>query len=138
MKPELVAPCGNNCATCVAYFGYTMSGAKRKHTCPGCRTKNHRCAFLKQHCELLDKDEVEFCFECPDYPCTHLQKLEDRYTQKYKVSIFENLNFIRENGLKRFLKAQRERYHCTDCGETICVHTKICYSCSPPIHKKPD
>jgi hypothetical protein len=27
---ELIAPCGMNCGICVAFFGYTMSGNKRK------------------------------------------------------------------------------------------------------------
>ena len=35
IKPELIAPCGMNCSICVAYFGYTMSGKKRKMDCPG-------------------------------------------------------------------------------------------------------
>lgn len=30
MKKELIAPCGMNCALCVSYFGYTMSGKERK------------------------------------------------------------------------------------------------------------
>jgi hypothetical protein len=132
MKAELIAPCGNNCATCVAYFGYTMSGTKRKHTCPGCRLANKTCAFLKRHCILLDKDKVEFCFECADYPCVHLQKLEDRYKKNYSVSIFENLNFIRDYGIDKFLAAQEEKYRCPTCGGTICEHTSRCYSCSLP------
>ena len=131
MRPELVAPCGNNCATCVAYFGYTMAGKKRKDACLGCRPKNKSCAFLKQHCRLLDKGEVEFCYECTDYPCIHLQKLEDRYTSKYHVSIFENLNFIRDHGMEKFLKIQKEKYQCPTCGGIICVHTDRCYTCSP-------
>jgi len=132
MKPELVAPCGNNCATCVAYFGYTMSGLKRKMTCPGCRLANKKCAFLKQHCELLDKNEVQFCYECSDYPCTHLLKLQDTYTEKYDVNIIENLNFIRDHGMEKFLNNQEKKFRCPTCGGTICVHTSRCYSCTPP------
>ena len=132
MKAVLIAPCGNNCATCVGYFGYTMSGTKRKHTCPGCRTRNKGCAFLQKHCELIYKDKIEFCFECPDYPCVHLLKLQDRYTKKYDVNLIENLNFIRDHGMEKFLKSQEEKYECPNCGGTICVHTNLCYSCSPP------
>ncbi|MHA1135928.1 MAG: DUF3795 domain-containing protein [Candidatus Thorarchaeota archaeon] len=131
MKSELIAPCGNNCATCVGYFGYTMSGAKRKHTCPGCREANKNCAFLKQHCELLAKNKVEFCHECSDYPCSHLLKLQDTYTKKYDVNIIENLDFIRDNGMEKFLRAQEKKFKCPTCSGTICVHTNRCYSCSP-------
>ncbi|MHA1850717.1 MAG: DUF3795 domain-containing protein [Candidatus Thorarchaeota archaeon] len=131
MKSELIAPCGNNCATCVGYFGYTMSGAKRKHTCPGCSEANKNCAFLKQHCELLAKNKVEFCHECSDYPCSHLLKLQDTYTKKYDVNIIENLDFIRDNGMEKFLRAQEKKFKCPTCSGTICVHTNRCYSCSP-------
>jgi TP53 regulating kinase-like protein len=31
--PELIAPCGMNCGVCVAFFGYTLEGKKRKHVC---------------------------------------------------------------------------------------------------------
>ena len=132
MKPELIAPCGNNCATCVAYFGYTMSGTKRKHTCPGCRQRTGECAFLKKHCELLANDKVEFCFECTEYPCAHLQKLDDQYKKKYSMSVIENLNFIQTNGMQNFLTNQKEKYRCPECGATLCVHTNRCYSCSKP------
>lgn len=142
MKSELVTPCGMNCAICIGYFGYTMSGAKRKHSCLGCRSSNvegdakflqrKNCAFLKKHCELLANEEVELCFECPDYPCARLQKLDDRYRMKYNMSMIENLNFIKENGMQKFLDRQNEKYSCPDCGATICVHTNICYTCSPP------
>ncbi|MFW9844740.1 MAG: DUF3795 domain-containing protein [Candidatus Thorarchaeota archaeon] len=131
MKSELIAPCGNICATCVAYFGYTMSGTKRKHTCPGCRLANKKCAFLKQHCELLATDMVEFCYECSNFPCAHLQKLDDTY-KKYNLSVIENLNFIRDHGMQKFLKNQREKYTCTECSGIWCVHTNRCYRCSAP------
>ena len=142
MKSELVTPCGMNCAICVGYFGYTMSGTKRKHSCLGCRMSNieggekflqrKKCAFLKKHCDLLANEEVEFCFECPDYPCSRLQTLDDRYRKKYKMSMIENLNFIKTHGMQKFLDNQKEKYSCPECGETTCIHTNRCYTCSPP------
>jgi len=138
----MIAPCGINCAICVAYFGFTKSGAKRKHTCSGCRSRNkeggekllqrEKCAFLKKHCELLANDKVRFCFECTEYPCAHLRKLDDRYRKNYNMSMIENLNFIRDRGMKKFLHAQSKKYQCPSCGGTICVHTNRCYNCSIP------
>ena len=142
MKPELVTPCGMNCAICVGYFGYTMSGTQRKHSCLGCRTnipegegkflQRKKCTFLKEHCELLANEEVEFCFDCADYPCERLQTLDDRYRKKYNMSMIENLDFIKTHGMQKFLDSQKEKYRCPTCGATTCVHTNRCYSCSPP------
>jgi hypothetical protein len=130
MKPELIAPCGINCATCIAYFGYTMSGAKRKITCSSCRTSNKGCAFLKDHCRLLAKNEVAYCSDCNDFPCQHLVRLDRRYRKNYNMSVVENLNFIRDHGMKKFVDDQSEKYRCPECGGTICVHTSRCYNCS--------
>jgi hypothetical protein len=139
MKYELIAPCGINCAICVAYFGYTMSGAKRKRSCLGCRQRNNdvflertKCAFLKKHCKLLANEKVRFCFECAEYPCAHLEKLDHRYRKNYNMSPIENLNSIRDCGMKKFLDEQLEKYKCSTCGGTICVHTGLCYNCSIP------
>ncbi len=35
----------------------------------------------------------------------------------------------RISGVKQFLKNEKERWKCPNCGEMICVHNKICYNC---------
>jgi hypothetical protein len=50
-------------------------------------------------CEHLAKTEYGFCYECPKYPCRRLKTLDKRYSLKYGMSMFENLAFIKENGL---------------------------------------
>ena len=130
MKSDLIAPCGMNCAVCVAYFGYNMNGSKRKIACPGCRPRNKGCAFLKKHCGLLANNEIDFCYECKAYPCQRLLKLDERYRKRYNMSMVKNLNSIRDHGMKEFLNMQSEKYRCSKCGGTICVHTNRCYSCS--------
>ncbi|MHA3963070.1 MAG: DUF3795 domain-containing protein [Candidatus Thorarchaeota archaeon SMTZ1-45] len=130
MKEELIAPCGMNCAICVAYFGYRMDGGRRKTACSGCRIKNKDCAFVKKQCELLSKHQIEYCFECDHFPCEQLKKLDKRYRIRFNMSSIENLENIRDNGVRKFLKQQRTRYRCPECGGTICVHTNRCYSCS--------
>jgi hypothetical protein len=129
MKKELIAVCGMNCRICVGYFGYTMAGMKRKHICPGCRISDKNCAFIKKHCAKASKKEVNYCFECDDFPCELLEKLDKRYREEYKMSMIDNLNFIKENGIDEFLKLQEEKYKCDECDGVICVHTGKCYEC---------
>ncbi|MFO7891687.1 MAG: DUF3795 domain-containing protein [bacterium] len=100
MKKEFIAPCGIYCKTCVGYFGYTMSGERRKHICRGCRIDNKKCAFIKKYCEKIYQADIEFCFQCGDFPCIHLKKIDNRYREKYHMSLIENLEFIRD-GLRR-------------------------------------
>ena len=129
---ELIAPCGMNCGICVSFFGYTMSGKKRKHTCKTCRLRKSRCAFLKQQCVKLATKQIEYCFECTGFPCKKLTTLDTRYKDKYGMSAIENLRYIQTHGIEQFLKNERKRWKCSTCGGIICVHTKTCYTCNQP------
>jgi len=130
MKENLIAVCGMNCRICVAYFGYNMSGKKRKDPCPGCRPSGKSCAFIKKRCEKALKKEVNYCFECEDFPCKILEKLDKTYRERYEMSMVDNLNFIKKNGIEKFLRSQEEKYRCDECGGVICVHTGKCYECN--------
>ena len=74
-------------------------------------------------------NKISFCFECNDFPCERLKKLDKRYKEKYKMSMIENLKYIEKFGIDKFLKNERKNWNCPKCGEIICVHTKKCYSC---------
>lgn len=126
---DLIAACGMNCRICIGYFGYTMSGNKRKMRCIGCKPRDKSCAFLKKYCKKLSKNEVDYCYECSDFPCSHLEKLDKLYRERYNMSMIENLEYIRDNGMDSFLKKQKKKYQCPECGGVICVHNGICYSC---------
>ncbi|PNX46085.1 MAG: hypothetical protein BV457_08295 [Thermoplasmata archaeon M9B1D] len=127
---ELIAPCGMNCRICLGYFGYTATGEKRKMRCVGCKPTGKSCAHLKKHCKNKMIYEVDYCFECSDFPCKQLQKLDSKYRERYNMSMIENLKYIRDNGMDDFLKQQEKKYRCPECGlGVICVHNGICYSC---------
>ncbi len=133
--PELIAPCGMNCRICIAFSGYTMKGEKRKHHCSGCRSSDRnslsraRCAFIKKHCNKLATGQIEYCFECTAFPCTHLKTLDNRYRRKYQMSLIENLHQIQTQGIQQFLKNEQEKWKCPNCGGIVCVHNKTCYTC---------
>ncbi len=130
---ELIAPCGMDCRICVGYFGYTMTGKKRHMQCIGCKPKNKSCAHLKKYCKRLLKNEVEYCYECPDFPCEHIQRLDSKYREKYQYSTIQNLEDIRDKGMDEFLRKEKEKFKCPNCHEVYCVHTRRCYSCGTQI-----
>lgn len=121
-RTNLIAPCGMNCELCQAYQG---KGLK----CYGCR--NDSCRISCKNCFILKcKNKDNFCFECKNYPCSRLKKLDKRYKIKYKMSMLENLEFIRVNGINKFIKQQDERYKCNQCGKLKTVHQEYCIYCS--------
>jgi hypothetical protein len=126
---ELIAPCGMNCRICLGYFGYTSNGKRRKMKCIGCKPRDKSCAFLKKYCKKLTKKELDYCYDCSDFPCSHLEKLDKGYRKLYNMSMIENLKYIHNNGMDDFLIQQEKKYRCSECGGVICVHNCICYSC---------
>jgi len=129
---DLIAPCGMNCALCANYLALKndlkSKGIKIPY-CTGCRQRNKKCAFIKKQCSKLLNAEVAYCFECTSFPCDRLKTLNDRYKERYKMSMIENLSFIKEHGMQNFLEEQAKRWKCPNCGELISCHNGACFNC---------
>jgi hypothetical protein len=132
MEKILIAPCGMNCAICSAYlarkYDLKKQGIRRSY-CEGCRPRGKNCAFMKRSCERLGDGLVRYCYECAEYPCQRLKRLDKRYRLNYHMSMIENLNFIKENGEAEFLRKEVERWQCPECGGTISCHGGLCFKC---------
>jgi hypothetical protein len=126
-SPILIAPCGINCRLCMAY-------GRAKKACPGCRgddtTKSKSCVQCKiKNCENLVSGELEYCFECGEYPCARLAHLDKRYRTKYGTSVLENLASIQENGSMDFVARENIKWACPECGQMLCMHKPQCLNC---------
>ena len=132
MKDELIAPCGMNCSICSGYLAFLYNvkdkGLKMPY-CTGCRPRNKQCAFLKKSCELLLTNKVKYCYECQKFPCRNLKHIDKRYKTNFKMSMIENLEFIKKHGIKDFLENESKKWKCPNCGEIICCHNGICFNC---------
>jgi hypothetical protein len=122
---ELIAPCGMNCGICLRHFGFIMDGQKREK-CPGCIKRGKGCGLFRKYCKKIDKKEVRFCYECGDFPCEILKKLDERYKTRFGMSMIENLKEIKNKGIANFLKNQEKKWVCKE--GIICVHNKKIYS----------
>jgi hypothetical protein len=134
MEERLIAPCGMNCGICSAYLAWSHGVPRQRGKtihCTGCRPRDKKCAFIKRECPLLLNRSIEFCLECSNFPCLRLKRLDERYRNKYKMSMIENLHQIKEDGMEAFLAAQRAKYRCVRCGGVVCVHNGRCYDCEP-------
>jgi hypothetical protein len=139
MDIELIAPCGMNCGVCSGYLArqYELkSKGIMKGYCAGCRPRGKNCAFLKKKCDLLGNGRVQYCYECGEFPCRSLKHLDNRYRTHYRMSMIENLVYIRDNGIEKFLEKEEEKWKCPECGAVICCHNGICFSCGLEKLKK--
>ena len=133
MQEKLIAPCGMNCALCIAYQFKERALNKEgfhKSYCPGCIPRGKNCTHMGDGCQLLGQGLVRYCFECEAYPCRMLKNLDKRYRTKYHMSMIENLNHIRDHGLESFLKQEEEKWACPECGGMICCHNGLCLHCN--------
>ena len=124
---SMIAPCGMNCGTCLAYL-------REKNRCPGCRISSSekavsvkRCVVTK--CNYLEKTKSKFCYECEKFPCKRIKQLDKRYSTKYRTGFIENLLMIKDHGIDHFLEFESQRRTCPSCGSAICVHRTFCLNC---------
>jgi hypothetical protein len=77
---------------------------------PGVPPGKQKCAFLKKRCRLLSESRVNFCTGCPDFPRDPLKSIDKRNRERYRMSMIENLSFIRDRGIDAFLKKEAEKW----------------------------
>jgi len=123
----MIAPCGMNCALCMAHL-------REKNHCAGCNANdNHKaiyCVVCKiKNCEILETVKPKYCFKCKKFPCARLKQLDKRYRTKYGMSMIENLENIREFGVRNFIRQEKEKWKCMGCGAIICIHKEDCIFC---------
>jgi len=127
-KTQLVAPCGMDCALCLAY-------QRDKKSCPGCRveSKNKASSCITcviKNCPTLKKKNLRFCSDkCEHFPCQRLRNLNKRYQEKYRMSMLENLDKIQTLGIRKFVEQQKKQWTCPECKKLLCVHRNFCLHC---------
>ncbi|MGE5248885.1 MAG: DUF3795 domain-containing protein [Bacteroidota bacterium] len=124
---SLIAACGIDCRVCRAH-------TRAKNPCPGCRGDDARKPKTRvickiKTCEKIATGRVGYCFECGEFPCGHVLRLDKRYRAKYGTSVVENLLSIQKTGMPSFLKTERARWTCPQCGDILCMHRPQCPSC---------
>jgi hypothetical protein len=119
-----------NCRLCRAY----IRDIKYIKACPGCRgddsVKSKSCVTCRiKNCEKIVQGRVRYCFSCDNFPCATLNHLDKRYRARYGMSMIDNLVNIKKFGIRHFIRNEKERWTCPECGEIICVHKPQCLSC---------
>jgi hypothetical protein len=132
----MIAPCGINCGTCLAFL-------REKNRCNGCRViwedkAKSRVLCRIKNCEQLGLTESGFCYECERFPCKLIKHIDKRYRTKYKISLVQNLLTLKELWMTKYLEAEQDKWSCPNCGAALCVHRDFCLHCKVTIDKKPN
>ena len=115
---NLVAPCGIDCGNCALnrcagdaalLERLVQRGIPReKLPCAGCRNISGDCPVIASRCETWEcvrEHGVEFCHECPDFPCGKLCPSSQRAdVLPHNLKVF-NLCTIERLGVEGFVHA---------------------------------
>ncbi|MHA2391614.1 MAG: DUF3795 domain-containing protein [Promethearchaeota archaeon] len=137
VENNLAAPCGIYCGACRQYLLWKKDLLEErgyKTGCKGCRIRNKNCAFIRRDCHALKKKELDYCYECEQFPCQKLQIIDSQYQERWSVNLVENLKRNDEIGVEKWLQEQKELYTCPECGGEICIHDTECYDCGKKIN----
>lgn len=130
----MTAPCGRDCFNCPFYLAKSndkmrdvlaqkMNIPPDKISCDGCRNVKGDCQVLRNYgfngqCKIYEcvtGKKVDFCFDCPDFPCDLLHPLAhgaERFPHNLKVY---NLCMIKKMGLENWAinksKQSFDRYY---------------------------
>jgi len=120
IRKDLIAPCGMNCGICRAYL-------RQRNPCHGCSDAEQNKPRTRLNCRLrvCKKRSGDFCCNCTEFPCDRLKHLDKRYRTRYGMSEIENLEYIRDHGIRKFVERERKRW-ISEQG-ILCVHDKTFY-----------
>jgi hypothetical protein len=116
---QMTAPCGLPCFECYLYLAneneeYRARAAEalglplEAAACQGCRSQNGICPHHPHPCRVyqcIQQKEIEFCFECTDFPCDFLHPYADRHELWHNTKVF-NLCLIKKMGLEAWAKTK--------------------------------
>lgn len=121
----MFAPCGMNCLVCYRHCCH-------KKPCAGCLNRDLGKPEHCRRCSIKDCIQgkgISYCFECLNYPCKQIKNLEKSYNQRYQASLMENSEFVRQNGLEKFMEMEKEKHTCPRCGGILSIHDRACSEC---------
>jgi len=113
---ELAAPCGLYCGACPLYKAQTDRVLAEKLAprlglpveacvCSGCRAQKGRVSVMGEEvCDTYDccvnERGLDFCYRCPDFPCSKLAPCADRATEIPHNTKIYNLLLIQKKGIR--------------------------------------
>ncbi len=119
---RMTAPCGLDCFNCSVYLAKDNERLRaavarnlnipvERVACRGCREENGTIGFLgmTEPCNVyrcIQKKGLDFCCDCPDFPCGHLHPYADKAAERpHNTKVF-NLCLIKKMGLEAWAETK--------------------------------
>ncbi len=138
---RLSAVCGLFCPACTIFIG-TKEDPKRlgvlseriqkpveELQCSGCRTET-RCFYCRDICKMAkcaSEKGVDFCGECPGYPCDDLKVFQA--AMPHRIELWKSHERIRQVGYEKWYSEMIEHYSCPKCDTINSAYDLACRKC---------
>ncbi len=96
----LFSLCGLNCSLCPMYV---------RGTCTGCRAGSWCAANCRIAPCSVRHGGVEYCFECPEYPCAKYDRIDERDSLISHRNQLSDMEKARRMGIDAYRSVQREK-----------------------------
>ncbi len=138
---RLAAVCGLFCPACTIFIGTREDPERLKPIvdrvrksvdelkCDGCRTEK-RCFYCRERCKMAkcaSDRGLEFCGECPEYPCRDLKVFQAE--MPHRIELWKSQERIRAVGYKKWYSEMIEHYSCSKCGTINSTYDLTCRKC---------
>jgi hypothetical protein len=138
---RLAAVCGLFCPACTVLIGHQDDPerlarlAKRlQHPveeleCNGCRSEK-RSYYCREHCTMIRcaaEKGIEFCGQCPEYPCADLKTFQAR--MPHRIELWKSQERIKKAGYERWYVEMVEHYSCPECHTLNSAYDLVCRKC---------
>ncbi|MBN1828770.1 MAG: DUF3795 domain-containing protein [Deltaproteobacteria bacterium] len=145
---ELVGICGIYCGTCPFYLAGREKDIDQLEQlsqaydlpveevrCDGCRSD--RVFRLCVECRhgfrtCAEEQNVAWCFQCGEFPCDRLRAFKDIHVVNdisHHEKLIENLQYIKDQGIERWLEDQKKAGKCPSCGKRLYWFVRECPDC---------
>ena len=140
LNKKYAAVCGLYCKACSWFIATAeeperlkrlateLDYSEKESKCYGCRS-DKRLPYCKQ-CKMFDcaaERGINFCSECGDYPCVDLKLFQS--AMPHRIELWSNLERIKADGYKEWLKEIRENYLCPQCQTINSTYDQKCRKC---------
>jgi hypothetical protein len=135
------AVCGLFCPACTAFIG-TREDPKRLEVlakrmgrpvedlqCLGCRTET-RSFYCRTICTMAAcaaEKGVDFCGQCPDYPCMALKTFQAQ--APHRIELWSSQARIKEVGYETWYAEMTKHFSCQSCGALNSAYDLKCRKC---------
>lgn len=102
--------------------------------CHGCKSRT--MAIYCKTCDIrqcAEDNQVDFCFQCTEYPCTRLVEFRNDECPHHSV-VFQNLETIQKKGVQKWLEEQESRWSCPECGKKFAWYDDTCKKCGTKLY----